>query len=146
MLNFKFARQPYARAVAISAAACSMALVVGCGASSTPADSSTAGSASATVAAPAAAAAGTANVQITLFSFQPNEITVAPGTTVVWTNNDNIHHTVTGGTAGNPSGPLNLDLPTKGTSVSFKFGTAGEYPYFCNVHPSMVGKVIVRQP
>jgi plastocyanin len=85
-----------------------------------------------------------ANVEISVFSYKPSELTVSVGTTVVWTNQDDITHTVSSGTSDHPGGPLSGTLPGKGATYSFKFDTAGEYPYFCNVHPSMVGKVIVK--
>lgn len=93
-----------------------------------------------------ASAASTQNVDIKLFRFKPQQLTVAPGTTVTWTNQDDINHTVTSGTADKPGTPLNGKLATKGSTYSYKFDTPGEYPYFCDFHNSMTGTVIVKQP
>jgi plastocyanin len=74
------------------------------------------------------------------------------GDTVTWTNKDNIMHTVTSGTGPSDtakgkefdsglSGPN--ALTATGKTFSHKFTAAGSFPYFCQVHPTMVGKVIV---
>jgi plastocyanin len=76
--------------------------------------------------------------------FQPEEITVAPGTTVTWTNEDGFAHTVTAGTRGNPMGMFDENVPGGGT-FSFAFEEAGIYDYFCSIHPGMSGAVIVEQ-
>ena len=106
--------------------------------------------------APAAAgpASRTAQVQITGFRFQPAELTVPVGTTVTWSNGDDILHTVTSGTSvkkddfGNyaiaPDGLINGTLPEKGQTFSFPFTTAGEYAYFCSRHNNMTARVVVR--
>jgi nitrite reductase (NO-forming) len=75
-------------------------------------------------------------------------IKIKAGNTVTWTNNDNNLHTVTPGTpntanAGEAfdSGLTALIMPSK--TYSHKFTNAGEFSYFCRVHPSMVGKIVV---
>jgi plastocyanin len=82
-------------------------------------------------------------------SFSPNTINVKIGDTVTWTNYDVMPHTVTSGTG--PSDPNNgkefdsgLSNPlTPGKTFNHKFITAGEFPYFCQLHPAMGGTVTV---
>jgi plastocyanin len=80
--------------------------------------------------------------------FAPKEISVNIDTTVVWTNMDTTGHTVTSGNPGDPDfGSLfdsNFPLLKTGETFEYTFDTAGEYPYFCQVHPYMTGKVIVK--
>jgi plastocyanin len=78
-------------------------------------------------------------VKIDNFTFSPATLTVAPGTTVTWTNDDDIPHTILGKEKGFRSKPLDT-----GNEFSFTFATAGEYAYFCSLHPHMVGKIIVK--
>ena len=85
-------------------------------------------------------------------SYSPNPIEVSVGQTIVWTNDDSAFHTVTSGSAGSPDAGKAFDsglagptaLTTKGKTFEHKFDTAGEYPYFCTLHPAMVGTVIVK--
>jgi plastocyanin len=83
----------------------------------------------------AGAAAGIDN-----FAFTPATLTVPAGTTVTWTNHDDIPHTVT--SASPPklfhSGPLDT-----GDNFAFTFDAPGRYTYFCALHPHMQGTVIV---
>jgi plastocyanin len=72
-------------------------------------------------------------------TFIPSEITVAPGTTVTWVNNENMPHTVVDLNKGFRSKTL-----VKDASFSFTFATAGDYSYLCSIHPNMKGKVIVK--
>jgi plastocyanin len=78
-------------------------------------------------------------VKIDNFTFSPATLTVAPGTTVTWSNGDDIPHTVVGKGKGFRSKPLDT-----GDQFSFVFATPGEYAYFCSLHPHMVGKIIVK--
>jgi nitrite reductase (NO-forming) len=78
--------------------------------------------------------------------FVPKEITVAPGTSVTWTNSDSTIHTVVEGTAAGATGGAPLfdsSIIAPGASFEHTFDTAGEFDYFCNLHPFMVGKVTV---
>jgi plastocyanin len=77
-------------------------------------------------------------VTIDNFTFSPKVVTIAPGTTVTWVNDDDIPHTVTN--ANRVFRSKALDTEDK---YSFTFTTAGEYEYFCSLHPHMTGKVIV---
>ena len=79
------------------------------------------------------------SVTIDNFSFNPKEITVPQGTTITWTNRDDVPHTVTSTEQKFRSKALDT-----GDQFSFTFNDSGTYPYFCSVHPMMTGKVIVR--
>ena len=85
------------------------------------------------------ASAPSATVRIGNFSFTPAEITVAPGTTVTWTNGDDIPHTVTATSKAFRSKAMDTDQ-----HYSFTFTAPGTYEYFCSLHPHMQGKVIVK--
>lgn len=80
-----------------------------------------------------------ASVTIDNFSFNPKEITIPRGTTVTWTNRDDVPHTVTSTQQKFRSKALDT-----GEQFSFTFTGAGTYPYFCSVHPMMTGKVVVQ--
>lgn len=82
-------------------------------------------------------------------AFSPNPIQTKVGDTIIWTNNDSVPHTVTSGTGPNdPNMGKDFDVGistpiSPGSTFSHKFTTAGEFPYFCQIHPTMVGNVIV---
>jgi plastocyanin len=78
------------------------------------------------------------------FRFDPSELTVAVGDTVVWTNMDGIDHTATSGTADAPDGAFDVDMPEQGTSGEHTFTEAGTFAYFCEVHTSMTGTITVE--
>jgi len=80
-------------------------------------------------------------VDIAKFAFTPKEITVAPGTTVVWVNHDETPHTVAASDHGFVSKALDTDDRYEHT-----FADAGDVAYFCTVHPFMTGVVHVRKP
>ena len=76
--------------------------------------------------------------------FDPVEISVKTGTTVVWTNADSVSHTVTSGDpSAGPSGTFDSDLVKPGKTFTHVFSSVGTTPYFCSVHPWMTGKVTV---
>jgi len=81
--------------------------------------------------------------------FTPAEVTVDIGGEVTWSNDDTAAHTVTSGDLSadpdNVGTVFDSSLFMAGKTFSHKFDTAGEYPYFCMVHPWMVGKVIVQE-
>jgi plastocyanin len=81
----------------------------------------------------------TMEVKVDNFSFGPAAITVAVGTTVTWTNRDDIPHTVVSDDKIFKSKVLDTD-----EKFSYTFTKPGTYPYFCSVHPKMTGKVIVQ--
>ena len=77
--------------------------------------------------------------------FMPYEVTVDVGGVVTWSNDDSAAHTVTaGGAADGPSGVFDSSLFMAGTTFSHTFEAAGEFPYFCMVHPWMKGIVTVQ--
>lgn len=76
--------------------------------------------------------------------FIPYNVSVSAGGMVTWSNDDTAAHTVTSGSL--PEGPDGLfdsGLFMAGTAYEVMFDEAGEYDYFCIVHPWMVGKVTV---
>jgi plastocyanin len=77
-------------------------------------------------------------VEITEFTFSPPALTVAPGTTVTWTNEDDIPHTVDATTRAFRSGALDT-----AQSFSFTFTIPGTYAYYCALHPHMTGTIVV---
>jgi plastocyanin len=85
------------------------------------------------------AAPATAEVKIDNFSFGPGTITVPVGTTVTWTNRDDIPHTVVSTEGAFKSKVLDTD-----EKYSFTFSKAGTFPYFCSIHPKMTGNVVVQ--
>jgi len=89
---------------------------------------------------PAAARAAELEVKIDNFTFAPQRITVKAGTTVTWTNEDDIPHTVTSTSAGAFRSKA-LDTDDK---FSFTFTTPGTFEYFCSLHPHMTGSVVVE--
>jgi plastocyanin len=78
-------------------------------------------------------------VKIDNFSFMPQNITVAPGTTVTWVNQDDIPHTVASTTELFKSKALDTD-----DKFSFTFDKPGTYEYYCSIHPKMTANVIVQ--
>src|ERR1700760_2785764 len=90
---------------------------------------------------PFAAAGGTATVRIQDYSFAPGRLTVPLGTTVTWTNHDDVPHTIVADD--NPRSFRSAGLDTD-DSFSFTFTKAGSYRYFCSVHPHMTGTIVVH--
>lgn len=81
-------------------------------------------------------------------AFSPDPVNAKVGDTVTWTNNDSQPHTVVSGQNTKPDGKFNSSpnfnpLITPGQTFSHKFTEAGTYPYFCQLHPNMVGTVKV---
>ena len=88
---------------------------------------------------PSPAQASTAEVKIDNFSFGPQSVTVAVGTTVTWVNHDDIPHT-----AVSNDGVFKSKVLDTEDKFSFTFSKAGSFPYFCSIHPKMTGKVVVQ--
>ena len=82
--------------------------------------------------------AADAAVKIGNFTFGPEELKVKAGTTVTWTNEDDIPHTVVSPNAFRSKA---LDSDDK---FSFTFTTPGVYKYFCSLHPHMTGTIVVE--
>ena len=72
-------------------------------------------------------------------AYAPAELNVAVGTSVTWTNNDDIPHTVVASAKLFKSSAL--DTRDK---FSFTFATPGTYQYFCSLHPHMKGTIVVE--
>ncbi|HEU5402378.1 MAG TPA: cupredoxin family copper-binding protein [Terriglobales bacterium] len=84
----------------------------------------------------------TVQVSIHLYKFTPATVTVHPGDTVEWKNDDTVDHTATATGAGTPafdSGNLK-----QGQIFKYVAKTKGTYDYICTIHPYMKGQVIVR--
>jgi plastocyanin len=79
-----------------------------------------------------------AKVTIDNFTFSPAELTVKVGTTVTWKNQDDIPHTVVS------AGKFKSKALDTDDSYSFTFTTAGDYKYFCSLHPHMTGMIKVE--
>jgi len=80
-----------------------------------------------------------ATVKIDNFVFGPQTLTVPVGTTVTWTNSDDIPHTSVSTDGVFKSKVLDTD-----EKFSYTFTKAGTYPYYCTIHPKMTGKVVVQ--
>jgi len=87
----------------------------------------------------AVAAGSPVDVKIDNFAFTPGAIVLKPGAQVVWTNGDDIPHTVDSTQGKFKSAPLDT-----GDKFEFRFSDPGEYPYFCRMHPKMTGSVVVK--
>jgi plastocyanin len=77
-------------------------------------------------------------------AYEPNPIQVHAESTITWTNDDAQPHTATSGENLNPDGKFDSGLMAPGATFEHTFIEAGEYPYFCLLHPNQVGTVIVR--
>lgn len=82
-------------------------------------------------------------VSYRIFQVTPDTVRVPVGTTVRWTNGDQVEHTVTGGTPERRTAGWNASLATAGTSTRRRFERAGTYTYFCDRHQFMRGTVVV---
>ena len=85
-----------------------------------------------------AAASGPTSVAISDFTFTPQTLAVASGTTVTWTNSDSLGHSVVASDGTFASGSLD-----GGATFQFTFETPGDHAYVCSIHPSMTGTVTV---
>jgi plastocyanin len=97
------------------------------------------------------------SVAVANIAFDPAELEVSRGDTVVWASEDEgVRHTVTsgipakpgipgssGGRDARPDGTFAGDLADAGATFEFTFADVGEYAYFCEIHPSMVARIIV---
>jgi plastocyanin len=78
-------------------------------------------------------------------AFIPGEVEIEAGTTVRWTNEENLPHTVTSGTRANPTTLFDSGTMVQGDTFTFTFGQAGTYSYFCAFHPGMDGVIVVTE-
>lgn len=137
---------------ALLAAGMVLAVLAGCSSSgskgtSSPASGSSSDSGSTTTTkAPAGATSdpksAASSVTIQGFKFEPASLTVKLGTQVIWTNRDDVEHTVTA----IPGDTLMFDgTVSGGSSYSYTFTRTGQFPYVCNNHPGMEGTIIVTE-
>jgi plastocyanin len=77
-------------------------------------------------------------ITIDNFTFQPHELTVKAGATVTWKNHDDIPHTIVS------AGKFRSKTMDTDDSFSFTFTAAGDYKYFCSLHPHMTGTIKVE--
>jgi len=133
-------RSPLTAGLAVTGLLAAGLVLAACsGSASTSATSAAAPSAVASAAAPAsAAAAGSTAIAIKDFAFAPGTATVAPGSTVTWTNGDGAAHTVT---FDDGTGSGNL---ASGATFSRTFDAPGTYAYVCSIHSSMKGEIVVK--
>lgn len=108
--------------------------LAGCGA-----DDDSTSSATAT-----AVPAAMVTIDVRGFTYTPAAIEITAGTTITWTNADQILHTVTSGTSDNPDGLIDGQMTVAGETTSYTFDTPGTVTYFCSRHPFMQGEVVVR--
>ncbi|HEY1025348.1 MAG TPA: plastocyanin/azurin family copper-binding protein [Sphingobacteriaceae bacterium] len=87
---------------------------------------------------PPGGSSGTA-VTIQGMAFSPSSLTVTTGTTVTWTNRDNVAHTVTA-----DDNSFSSPLINNGGTYSRTFNTAGTFPYHCTPHPEMRATITVQ--
>ena len=114
--------------------ACTALIAAGCGGG----DDEDSGS-SDQAPAPSAQSGGT-EVSMKNIKFDPETVTVKPGDTVTWVNDDSVDHDVTADDfkSGEPGGM------SGGATFKHKFTTAGTFDYVCSVHPGMEGSVVVK--
>lgn len=82
------------------------------------------------------------DVTISNFEFDPPILEVTAGSTVRWTNDDGVTHTVTAGSPGTASGDFDGSLDA-GASAQITLDETGTIDYFCAIHPTMTGQVVV---
>ena len=97
----------------------------------------------------AAVAPEVADIGLSDDEFLPDDITITVGTTVRWTNNSSIAHTVTSGNGSsstNAGAVFDVDLAS-GAQFEWTYNAVGEFPYFCRIHEAagMTGMIRVTQ-
>lgn len=79
-------------------------------------------------------------IEIKDFSFNPSELSIKVGESIIWTNLDSAPHTIT-----SISGDeIKSNSLNKGETYLHEFNQAGTFEYYCSLHPSMKGKIIVK--
>jgi plastocyanin len=89
--------------------------------------------------APLSVGSKTESVAIRNFAFATGNLQVPVGATVTWTNYDDVPHTATA-----KDGSWDTGLLNKGDTKTITFDKAGEYEYYCKVHPNMVARLTVK--
>ena len=92
----------------------------------------------------AGAPAGGDTVLISDFLYGPEQLTVAVGTKVKFTNEDSAPHTATSGQSPTSDGVFETGTLKKGQSKAVKLTKAGTFAYYCAIHPFMKATVIVK--
>ena len=85
----------------------------------------------------------TVTVDISNFAFVQDEIEISVGDTVEWVNGDATRHTITSGADDTADGTFDSGDVEAGETFRFTFTAAGEFAYFCDIHPTMTGTVLV---
>jgi plastocyanin len=85
------------------------------------------------------AKASPTEVRVDNFTFGPDTLTVPVNSTVTWINKDDIPHVIASNDGVFKSKALDTD-----DKYSYTFSKAGTYPYYCSIHPKMVGKIVVQ--
>ena len=88
------------------------------------------------------------SVKMTGLTFAADTLKIRPNAVVVWTNTDKLVHTVTSSSYGDEKKGARFDsgissLIAAGEKWEHKFATAGTFDYFCQLHPGMMGQVVV---
>ena len=86
-----------------------------------------------------AVALGPNEIGIDNFQFTPSHLTAAKGTTVTWTNNDDVPHLVL-----DTKNKFRSEVLDTGKKFSVKLSSAGTFDYFCALHPKMTGKITIK--
>jgi len=84
--------------------------------------------------------AQTYKIYILNFAFEPKNLAINKGDTVVWTNNDSVPHQIKGDNLSSLSAPV----MNNGQTYSFTFNNIGTFNYHCAIHPSMTGNITVK--
>jgi plastocyanin len=87
---------------------------------------------------PSATSSRAANVEIENFLFSPAKLTIAKGSSVAFSNASTASHTAT------RAGTFDTGTIKPGKSVSVRFKQKGSFPYHCEIHPQMRGKIVVN--
>jgi len=106
---------------------------------------SSSGSTTPPTATTAAAGGGAKSASVAMkgFAFGPASVTIPKGGSVTFTNNDSTTHTVSSGTAPTKDGKFDKEVAA-GSETTITLDTPGTYTYFCNIHQSMKGTIVVN--
>ena len=77
-------------------------------------------------------------ITIKNFAFNPTSLNIKKGTTVTWTNEDSVTHTIV------IEGVFDSGKLSNGQSISYNFNQSGTFAYHCSIHPSMKGEIVVQ--
>lgn len=128
----------------IAAMVLALLLVTACGASNAPSAETPVSASAQPSPEVTPSLSETVAVAVQGFGYSPGTLTVSPGTTITWSNVDEILHTVTTGSPESPDGEIDGQMQGAGTDFTHTFSEPGTYEYFCSRHPFMRGTVIVQ--